>query len=155
MAFTIDIHHHILPDFFWQATNEQAGPVGGIAPARWSTDAAISFEKLQPLVAGHCNGTFNCITVDSDTSTSDTLLVAATRVVFVIYLFLGSFRAAIIPAAVVPVCLIGDIDKGGVIASLVGTQEVLAPEDAQMIDGFLINKFRVQLLHNCRKRRKS
>lgn len=42
----------------------------------------------------------------------------------------------------VPVCLIGDIDKGGVIASLVGTQEVLAPEDAQMIDGFLINKFR-------------
>lgn len=36
-----------------------------------------------------------------------TLLVAATLVVFVIYLFLGSFRAAIIPAAVVPVCLIG------------------------------------------------
>ena len=42
----------------------------------------------------------------------------------------------------VPVCLIGDIDKGGVIASLVGTQDVLAPEDAQMIEGFLINKFR-------------
>lgn len=36
-----------------------------------------------------------------------TLLVAATLVVLVIYLFLGSFRAAIIPAAVVPVCLIG------------------------------------------------
>ena len=43
MAFTIDIHHHILPNFFWEATNEQSGPVGGIAPARWSTDAAISF----------------------------------------------------------------------------------------------------------------
>lgn len=42
----------------------------------------------------------------------------------------------------VPVCLIGDIDKGGVIASIVGTQAVLAPEDAQMIEGFLINKFR-------------
>lgn len=36
-----------------------------------------------------------------------TLAVAATLVVFVIYLFLGSIRAAIIPAAVVPVCLIG------------------------------------------------
>ena len=36
-----------------------------------------------------------------------TLAVAATLVVLVIYLFLGSFRAAVIPAAVVPVCLIG------------------------------------------------
>lgn len=36
-----------------------------------------------------------------------TLAVAATLVVLVIYLFLGSFRAAMIPAAVVPVCLIG------------------------------------------------
>lgn len=42
----------------------------------------------------------------------------------------------------VPVCLIGDIDKGGVIASLVGTQSVLAPDDAAMIKGFLVNKFR-------------
>lgn len=36
-----------------------------------------------------------------------TLALAATLVVLVIYLFLGSFRAAFIPAAVVPVCLIG------------------------------------------------
>mgnify|MGYP001547374154 FL=1 len=36
-----------------------------------------------------------------------TLAVAATFVVLVIYLFLGSFRAAVVPAAVVPVCLIG------------------------------------------------
>ena len=36
-----------------------------------------------------------------------TFAVAATLVVLVIYLFLGSFRAAIIPALVVPVCLIG------------------------------------------------
>jgi len=42
----------------------------------------------------------------------------------------------------VPVCLIGDIDRGGVIASLVGTKAVLDPEDAAMITGFLINKFR-------------
>jgi len=41
-----------------------------------------------------------------------------------------------------PVCLVGDIDKGGVIASLAGTQAVLAREDAALVRGFLINKFR-------------
>ncbi|MEM8787274.1 MAG: cobyric acid synthase [Pseudomonadota bacterium] len=45
-------------------------------------------------------------------------------------------------AADVPVVLIGDIDRGGVIAQIVGTQAVLDPEDAAMIRGFAINKFR-------------
>ena len=45
-------------------------------------------------------------------------------------------------AADVPVILTGDIDRGGVIAQLVGTQAVLDPADAAMIRGFLINKFR-------------
>lgn len=42
------------------------------------TDAKIARGDLQPLVSDLCDKTFNCITVDSDTSTSDTLLVAAT-----------------------------------------------------------------------------
>ena len=45
-------------------------------------------------------------------------------------------------AAKVPVILTGDIDRGGVIAQLVGTHVVLDPADAAMIGGFLINKFR-------------
>ena len=45
-------------------------------------------------------------------------------------------------AAGVPVVLAGDIDRGGVIAQIVGTQAVIDPEDAAMIRGFLINKFR-------------
>jgi adenosylcobyric acid synthase len=45
-------------------------------------------------------------------------------------------------AADVPVVLIGDIDRGGVIASVVGTQRVLEPDDAAMIRGFIINKMR-------------
>jgi len=45
-------------------------------------------------------------------------------------------------AADVPVCLLGDIDRGGVIAALAGTHRVLDPADAAMIEGFAINKFR-------------
>ncbi|MER7639371.1 amidohydrolase family protein [Streptomyces sp. NPDC126522] len=43
MTFTVDIHHHILPDFFWQATNESDHPAGGIAPPPWSRASALSF----------------------------------------------------------------------------------------------------------------
>ena len=45
-------------------------------------------------------------------------------------------------AADVPVILVGDIDRGGVIAQIVGTQAVLHPVDNAMIAGFIINKFR-------------
>jgi adenosylcobyric acid synthase len=45
-------------------------------------------------------------------------------------------------AADVPVILLGDIDRGGVIASLVGTKAVIDPADAAMIVGFIVNRFR-------------
>ena len=45
-------------------------------------------------------------------------------------------------AADVPVVLAGDIDRGGVIAQMVGTRAVLDAEDAARIEGFLVNKFR-------------
>ncbi len=41
-----------------------------------------------------------------------------------------------------PVVLIGDVDRGGVIASLVGTHSILSSQDRDMIAGFIINKFR-------------
>src|ERR1700674_3494940 len=43
MSFTIDVHHHILPDIFWRATNDADDPVGGIAPAPWSKESTLSY----------------------------------------------------------------------------------------------------------------
>ena len=45
-------------------------------------------------------------------------------------------------AAKCPVVLIGDIDRGGIFAQILGTKAALEPDDAAMIAGFIVNKFR-------------
>ena len=42
----------------------------------------------------------------------------------------------------VPVIVVADIERGGVIAQLIGTKEVLDQKDINLIEGFIINKFR-------------
>ena len=41
-----------------------------------------------------------------------------------------------------PVVLVGDIDRGGVIAQLVGCRAILDQDDARLVSGFIVNKFR-------------
>jgi adenosylcobyric acid synthase len=45
-------------------------------------------------------------------------------------------------AADLPVILVGDIDRGGLLAHLYGTVAVLESEDQRLISGFVVNKFR-------------
>lgn len=45
-------------------------------------------------------------------------------------------------AANLPVLVVGDVDRGGVLAHFFGTVAVLEPEDQRLIAGFVVNKFR-------------
>jgi len=45
-------------------------------------------------------------------------------------------------AVQIPICLLADIDRGGVIASVVGTKAVISKQDAALIRSFIINRFR-------------
>src|SRR6201995_4710572 len=54
MSRTIALHHHVIPDFYWQASNEGGNAAGGIKPPRWSLDGAIAYldeAGIDPAVA--------------------------------------------------------------------------------------------------------
>jgi 6-methylsalicylate decarboxylase len=43
MTLIIDLHQHVIPDFYWEASNEGGNAAGGITPPRWSLDGAIAY----------------------------------------------------------------------------------------------------------------
>jgi predicted TIM-barrel fold metal-dependent hydrolase len=43
MSLTVDLHQHVIPDFYWEASNEDGNAAGGITPPRWSLNGAIAY----------------------------------------------------------------------------------------------------------------
>jgi 6-methylsalicylate decarboxylase len=43
MSLTIDLHQHVIPEFYWEATNEDGNAAGGINPPRWSFETAVGY----------------------------------------------------------------------------------------------------------------
>jgi 6-methylsalicylate decarboxylase len=43
MSLTVDLHQHVIPDFYWEASNEGGNAAGGINPPRWSLEGAIAY----------------------------------------------------------------------------------------------------------------
>jgi len=105
---------------------------------RYATLAARDYAKEKPALMGFILQSFRRLARDTDLiivegagSPAETNLRAGD---------LANMGFA--EAAGVPVVLAGDIDRGGVIAQLVGTQVVMSESDAARIKGFIVNRFR-------------
>lgn len=96
------------------------------------------YQRLKPQLLGAVLESFDTVKVDADL-----VVVEGAGSPAEINLRAGDIaNMGFATAANVPVALVGDIDRGGVIASLVGTHAILPAEDRAMITGYLINKFR-------------
>jgi 6-methylsalicylate decarboxylase len=51
MSLTIDLHHHVIPQFYWEASNEDGNLAGGINPPRWSFEGAVGYLDEAEIVA--------------------------------------------------------------------------------------------------------
>ncbi|SPJ23412.1 cobyric acid synthase [Palleronia abyssalis] len=105
---------------------------------RLTTVKARDYAKLKPQLLGHVLDSFGRLK-----AAHDLVLVEGAGSPAEVNLRSGDIaNMGFARAADVPVILAGDIDRGGVIAQIVGTKAVLDPEDARQIAGFLINRFR-------------
>ena len=105
---------------------------------RFATLKARDYAKVKPDLLAACVESFHRLAAEADL-----IIVEGAGSPAEINLRAGDIANMGFAEAVnIPVILAGDIDRGGVIAQLVGTQNILPPEDAARIKGFLINKFR-------------
>ncbi|MEM6311461.1 MAG: cobyric acid synthase [Pseudomonadota bacterium] len=105
---------------------------------RYATAKARDYYRLKPELLGHVRDSFNRLK-----SQHDLVIVEGAGSPAEVNLRAGDIaNMGFAEAANVPVILCGDINRGGVIAQIVGTQKVISPSDTALIKGFLINKFR-------------
>ncbi|WP_113912677.1 cobyric acid synthase [Roseovarius dicentrarchi] len=105
---------------------------------RLTTTRAADYAALKPTLMGAVLDSFNRLRAQHDL-----VIVEGAGSPAEINLRPGDIaNMGFAEAADVPVVLCGDIDRGGVIAQIVGTQAVMPAADAGRIKGFVINKFR-------------
>ena len=105
---------------------------------RWATVRARDYAAMKPKLMAPVLDSFHRLSTDADL-----IIVEGAGSPAEVNLRAGDIaNMGFARAAGVPVVLAGDIDRGGVIAQLVGTQAVLDEGDAALIKGFVINKFR-------------
>jgi adenosylcobyric acid synthase len=107
------------------------GKVMGSAPA-------AAYQEMKPALLPHVLESFAAIRRDADL-----VLVEGAGSASEVNLRRNDIaNMGFARAAEVPVVLVGDIERGGVVASIVGTKAVLDARDAALIVGFIVNKFR-------------
>lgn len=105
---------------------------------RLTTVQARDYAKLKPQLMEKVLQSFNRLK-----SQNDLVIVEGAGSPAEVNLRVGDIaNMGFAQAANVPVILAGDIDRGGVIAQIVGTQAVISPSDCALIVGFMVNKFR-------------
>jgi adenosylcobyric acid synthase len=103
-----------------------------------STAAARSYQALKPTLMPFVLDSFARLSAEADI-----VLVEGAGSASEINLRQGDIaNMGFARATGTKVVLIGDIDRGGVIASLVGTHTVIDPADAALIQGFIVNRMR-------------
>ena len=103
-----------------------------------TTATAAAYQRLKPTLLRHVLDSFRRLRAEADI-----VLVEGAGSPAEVNLRAGDIaNMGFARATSTPVVLIGDIDRGGVIASLVGTRSVLDRDDAALIKAFIVNRFR-------------
>ena len=104
----------------------------------WGAAKGRDYQKLKPQLMDAVLTSFNSLGEDCDL-----VIVEGAGSAAEINLRSGDIaNMGFATEADVPVVLVADIDRGGVISSVVGTHTILPEEDRAMVEGYLINKFR-------------
>ncbi len=136
LAAGLDPHTDMNPVLLKPETDQGAQVV--VQGRRLATVRARDYAALKPQLMGAVLDSFNRLR-----AAHDLVIVEGAGSPAEVNLRAGDIaNMGFARAADVPVILAGDIDRGGVIAQIIGTRAVLDPEDRALVAGFLINKFR-------------
>ncbi|MBY5989930.1 cobyric acid synthase [Roseovarius atlanticus] len=136
MACGVALHTDMNPVLLKPETDIGAQVI--VQGKRLTTARAVEYSRLKPTLMAAVQDSFARLRAEHDL-----VIVEGAGSPAEINLRKGDIaNMGFAEAADVPVVLCGDIDRGGVIPQIIGTQAVLPQADAARIGGFLINKFR-------------